>query len=192
MAKKTTRGSSAKAKAGVPALRGASYTRWSITGVSQKTRTAVRKAAHKEGLSVGAWVDKTLHAVATETIKGGSPLLTLPPDLLMTIADMSRKLDSIEQRLNKKDHASPFNDLDHIADDFRKRSSQLFNQLQSTTSKATDSLVEHAESTMANIREIGSTTTERIKAATEAALEAVREKTETKADKTSKHSPKKP
>jgi hypothetical protein len=183
MAKNTPHKSRKKTKPNVPALRGSSYTRWTLTGVSPKTRTAVQKAAHKEGLSIGAWVDKTLHAAATETLKGGSPLLTLPPDLLAAVADISRKLDGIEHRLEEKSSLLPPGDIDQITDDFRKRAGQLLNQLQSSTSKATDLVVEHTQSTMSNIRELGGTTIQRIKEVADAARGSAHDKTETKSDK---------
>jgi hypothetical protein len=37
---------------------------WTITGASQETRDKVKKAASAEGMTIRAWVDKTLNEAA--------------------------------------------------------------------------------------------------------------------------------
>ena len=47
--------------------------RWSVTGVSAKTRRAVIEAARNDGVRVGKWVDGILYAAATSPERGRSP-----------------------------------------------------------------------------------------------------------------------
>jgi len=166
-----------KARAPVPALKGTADTKWTVTGVSPRTQAAVRKAAHKEGVPLGAWVDRTLHAAATDTIKGGTPFLALPPDLLSTIGEIGRKLESIEEQLESQASrfSVPVERIGHAADDFRHRAGEMLDQMQKSSSSVMDSVMEHTDSTVDQIKEISNTTIKRIREATDAAIENARQ-----------------
>lgn len=71
---------------------------WTITGASAETREKVKAAAQAEGMTIRAWVDKTLNAAADGRLvnKGGTPQLGVDPK---TLADMQAKLDDIMKRL---------------------------------------------------------------------------------------------
>ena len=66
-----------------------------MKGVTFETWEAVKIAARKSGMTMGEWVNETLHKSATETITGQS---TLPAhrveDQLATISD---KLDAMQK-----------------------------------------------------------------------------------------------
>lgn len=66
---------------------------WTITGASAETREKVKAAAEAEGLSIRAWVDKTLNAAAD---RKPSPVAAIDPKQL---ADISSKLDDILKKL---------------------------------------------------------------------------------------------
>ena len=45
---------------------------WQVKGVSFETREAVRAAARKSGMTIGEWVNETLHEAAVAKITGQS------------------------------------------------------------------------------------------------------------------------
>lgn len=47
---------------------------WQIKGVTFETREAVKAAARKSGMTMGEWVNKTLHDAATSTLSGQANL----------------------------------------------------------------------------------------------------------------------
>lgn len=57
---------------------------WTIRGVNNETRTAVKKAAKKDGLTVGEWVDRTLLDAAKSTLGTDGK----PKDVGPTIEEM--------------------------------------------------------------------------------------------------------
>lgn len=70
---------------------------WTITGASAETREKVKKAASTEGMTIRAWVDKTLNAAAEGRLPGkGPPTSAVDPKAL---ADMSAKLDDLLKRM---------------------------------------------------------------------------------------------
>lgn len=69
-------------------------TSWTITGASAETREKVKKAAAAEGMTIRAWVDKTLNAAADGNLGGGAS-----PALSKDLADMQAKLDDLLKRM---------------------------------------------------------------------------------------------
>ncbi|MBO6520114.1 MAG: hypothetical protein JJ900_04395 [Rhodospirillales bacterium] len=67
---------------------------WTITGASAETREKVKKAAAAEGMTIRAWVDKTLNAAADGKLSAG-PASTVPKEL----AEMQAKLDDLLKRM---------------------------------------------------------------------------------------------
>lgn len=47
---------------------------WQVKGVTFETREAVKTAARKSGMTMGEWVNETLHSAAVATISGQSDL----------------------------------------------------------------------------------------------------------------------
>ena len=47
---------------------------WQVKGVTFETREAVKAAARKSGMTMGEWVNETLHSAAVSTISGQSNL----------------------------------------------------------------------------------------------------------------------
>lgn len=72
-------------------------TSWTITGASVETRDKVKKAAAAEGMTIRAWVDRTLNAAADGRLGKGSGGLSAAD--AKTLADMSGKLDDLLKRL---------------------------------------------------------------------------------------------
>lgn len=47
---------------------------WQVKGVTFETREAVKTAARKSGMTMGEWVNETLHSAAVTTISGRANL----------------------------------------------------------------------------------------------------------------------
>lgn len=71
---------------------------WTITGASAETREKVKAAADAEGMTIRAWVDKTLNAAADGRLVDtkGNPKLGVDPK---TLAEIQSKLDDVIKRL---------------------------------------------------------------------------------------------
>jgi len=70
---------------------------WQVKGVEPETREAVKQAARRKGMTIGAWVNDTLHKAAVEDITGQS---TLPAHRLEEQLDaISDKLDAMQKPL---------------------------------------------------------------------------------------------
>jgi len=68
---------------------------WQVKGVEPETREAVKQAARRKGMTIGAWVNDTLHKAAVEDITGQS---TLPAHRLEEQLDaISSKLDTMNK-----------------------------------------------------------------------------------------------
>ena len=68
---------------------------WQVKGVTFETREAVKQAARRSGMTIGEWVNSTLHKQAIETITGQN---TLPAKRLEDqLASISEKLDDINR-----------------------------------------------------------------------------------------------
>lgn len=74
---------------------------WTITGASAETREKVKKAASAEGMTIRAWVDKTLNAAADGKLpaKGGRAASPDSKAEAKALADMAAKLDDVLKRL---------------------------------------------------------------------------------------------
>lgn len=81
-----------------PTRTGVSERSWTITGASAETREKVKAAADAEGMTIRAWVDKTLNAAADGRLvsSDGPSSIAVDPK---TLADISAKLDGLTKRL---------------------------------------------------------------------------------------------
>ena len=66
-------------------------TPWSVKGVSSTTRIAVRKAAKREGLKIGAWVDRILLEQARLILQAETSLEVVPDP---SIKDLEERLQT--------------------------------------------------------------------------------------------------
>lgn len=72
---------------------------WTITGASAETREKVKAAAQAEGMTIRAWVDKTLNAAAdgkAPSRRGAAAAAEVDPKQL---AEISSKLDDVLKKL---------------------------------------------------------------------------------------------
>lgn len=78
---------------------------WTITGASAETREKVKAAADAEGMTIRAWVDKTLNAAADGRLvnSDGPSSIAVDPK---TLADISSKLDGLTKRLPENARAA--------------------------------------------------------------------------------------
>lgn len=71
-------------------------TSWTITGASAETREKVKKAASAEGMTIRAWVDRTLNAAADGKLSKGSGGSSVAD--AKALSEMSAKLDDLLKR----------------------------------------------------------------------------------------------
>ena len=57
---------------------------WTVKGVQVETVAAAKKAAKRDGVFLGAWVDRTLRDAATDRLKE-TPVPAIPADDVMTL-----------------------------------------------------------------------------------------------------------
>jgi hypothetical protein len=75
---------------------------WTLKGISQETREAVKIAARRAGKTMSVWVEETLRRAATETIK--APLLPGPTQeqllakVLELVEAQNKRLAALEER----------------------------------------------------------------------------------------------
>ncbi len=75
---------------------------WTITGAAPETRDKVKAAAAQAGMSIRAWVDRTLNAAADESLAGrsgrprGNVAVVVAPK---SLAEIESRLDEIAKRL---------------------------------------------------------------------------------------------
>jgi len=75
---------------------------WTITGASAETREKVRKAASAEGMTIRAWVDKTLN----EAADGKPAPRSQSSSDTKAIAEVASKLDDVLKRLPENPQAA--------------------------------------------------------------------------------------
>jgi hypothetical protein len=151
-------------------------TKWTIGAISKDTKAAVKRAAEKDGLTISEWVDRTLHKAAVESLKGGTPGLALPPDLLAAIDDISRKLDHINAEIesNPDRLRALSEEFGNRFDEMRTRMNSSFERMQSSATSLFDSVVERTDAAMTQSKRLADQTLERIIETGDAAVDSVR------------------
>ena len=66
---------------------------WTVRGVSHETRTAVKKAARRSGMTMGAWLDENLRLAATDGLQNNLPAQRVEDQLAL----ISDKLDAMQR-----------------------------------------------------------------------------------------------
>ena len=75
---------------------------WQVKGVTPETREAIKQAARKSGMTIGQWVDETLHREAVAELTGKASQ-NLPMETLETqFQAINDKLDRIDQPFWRK------------------------------------------------------------------------------------------
>lgn len=71
---------------------------WTVKGVQVETVSAAKKAAKRDGVFLGAWVDRTLRDAATDRLKE-TPVPAVPADDVMTLlSELTSKVDQLSKR----------------------------------------------------------------------------------------------
>ena len=66
---------------------------WTVRGVTPETRAAVKKAARRSGMTMGAWLEENLRLAATDGLKQTLPAQRVEDQL----ASISGKLDALQR-----------------------------------------------------------------------------------------------
>lgn len=74
---------------------------WSIKGIERETRTAVRKAAKKEGTTIGAYVNRVLLEASTTRLKRKEPEPS-PPAIITDMQTQLNQMREMIQQVNQK------------------------------------------------------------------------------------------
>lgn len=84
---------------------------WSVKGIDSETREAAKTAARKAGVTLGAWLNRTILDAAAGKVRAdagpvnGHPMPPAPTDsaatrvMFETIEKMSARLEALEERL---------------------------------------------------------------------------------------------
>jgi len=151
--------------------------RWTIRGISPETRSAVKKAAAKDGLTISDWVDRILQRAAADSLKGGTPGLALPPDLLAAIDDISRKLDHIDSEIQRDPERMKAlsREFGNRLDELRNRMNGSFERLQSAANSVVDTVVVRTDAAMNQSKRLADRALERIIDTSDSALDSMRQ-----------------
>ena len=69
---------------------------WQVKGVTPETREAIKQAARKSGMTIGQWVNDTLHREAVAELTGKTD--NLPMETLENqFAEINAKLDRLDK-----------------------------------------------------------------------------------------------
>lgn len=151
--------------------------KWTIGAIAKDTKAAVKRAAAKDGLTISEWVDRTLQNAAADTLKGGTPGLALPPDLLAAIDDISRKLDRIDAEIRKDpDRMKALSEeVANRFEEMRTRMNSSFERMQSSANTMFDSVVERTDAAMTQSKRLADHALERIIETGDAAVDSMRQ-----------------
>lgn len=122
---------------------------WTITGASAETRELVREAAAKDGLTIRAWVDKTLNAAAKAALDESAETAPKAPAAegadTAAVAELSAKMDLILARLggDAQDAAAPLQTpLTAVYERFLTRTAAVFDELGETSRRLAEAAAE--------------------------------------------------
>ncbi|MDE0385816.1 MAG: hypothetical protein OXI22_18180 [Defluviicoccus sp.] len=68
---------------------------WQIKGIKPETRAAVREAARRAGVSIGAWTNEVLHREAVAALTGDRNLPV--PVIEDQLAELTRRVDRLSR-----------------------------------------------------------------------------------------------
>lgn len=68
---------------------------WTIKGVSPETRAAVTKAAKRDGMKVGAWIDQKLRDAAMETLQGSRQVARRDDEMHEQLARLTERVEQL-------------------------------------------------------------------------------------------------
>ena len=66
---------------------------WQVKGIDPETRAAVREAARRAGVSIGAWTNEVLHREAVAQLTGDRNLPA--PAIENQLAELARRVDRL-------------------------------------------------------------------------------------------------
>lgn len=137
--------------------------KWTVSGVSKETREAVARAAKKDGMPVGKWVDTTLRVTAETRLKGGFPSLALPPDLLDTLSELSERVKELSERRSLGGQALAH--AQETASDLSNQISATYDAVIKRADTAIDDIRSWTDETLDDAAKLGTSVIEQIKSA---------------------------
>lgn len=81
---------------------------WTLKGVSPETRTAATKAAKRAGMTLGAWVDKTLREAAVIALKANPPPAATQDQMLDALAKLTERVEKLADAQGQRPHWTDF------------------------------------------------------------------------------------
>lgn len=74
---------------------------WTIKGIAVETRTAAKKAARREGMTLGAWVDRTLRESANTVLTGKSDVALPNEAIVEYLAELRNSQTKLMDQVNE-------------------------------------------------------------------------------------------
>jgi len=71
---------------------------WTVRGVSAETRSAVKKAARRSGMTVGAWLDQEMRLAASQKLTEAVPVVQEGQDTSEAMKAILERLERLENR----------------------------------------------------------------------------------------------
>lgn len=122
---------------------------WTITGASAETRELVREAAAKDGLTIRAWVDKTLNAAAKAALDDKPSSAATGAGARAAddraVAELSAKMDMVLHRLGadaQEATSSLQAPLAAVYERFLSRTAEVFDELGETSRRLAEAAAE--------------------------------------------------
>jgi uncharacterized coiled-coil protein SlyX len=124
--------------------------------ISAATRQAVQKAAKKQGIPAGQWIEKTLQKASRNVLMGGPSVVALPDELLDTLSDISKKITKLaeHQTLDVK----VVNQLETSVAELKPRVAAAMDQLKKFTNDMVDQAVSASEKAISQASKTATTT----------------------------------
>ena len=97
---------------------------WAISGISDRTREAVNKAADDAGMQVGEWVEKALTRALKEGLEPGLSMDELVTRLNQVVTEDLRPMQETLARIEAKVTVAIVADGDSPVDSMRERMRQ--------------------------------------------------------------------
>ena len=137
-----------------------SPSRWTITGVTKKTREAVERAAKKDEIPVGKWIDRTLRDAAERQLQGGPPAQALPSGLLDTLNDLTQRVKALGEG------SQALQQVQKTASELGDHVTSTYDALSKQTEKAVEDVRTWMDKTLEETAKWGGGVIEQLKTAT--------------------------
>lgn len=150
--------------------------RWTISGISKTTRTAVRDAAERNDCTIGEWVDNALSKAAVDSKATSSHTAIDSTEVLRAMRGISRKLDRLQAEIasDSNGRTGILADMSGHLEDLRSRTNAAIDRVQTTTESVVDTVARQSDAALHQSKTLANRTMERLKETADDALGSAR------------------